>query len=246
MDKPSLTEAFKGAYAVFGVTKPFTPNSETAQGKNLVDACVANKVPLFVWSSLPSTQSLKPGTPISIPLMDEKAAVEEYIKEVGQPAVVFHTGSFVENLFTQGLLQTTGPGKWEIRYPIAPADKVQPFTYIEADLGPSVEAIIGHWEDASWQEKLTKEPILMCSYRLTGAEMAETLSKLTGKEVKYAVQIETIPEPRRSLYTWSLHNWDYYGPIPPQILLDLGVKFHTFEDFVHAKVAAYMSEKDSA
>ncbi|KZO94748.1 NAD(P)-binding protein [Calocera viscosa TUFC12733] len=246
MDREGLVEAFKGAYAVFGVTKPFTKDNETDQGKNMVDACRANDVPLFVWTSLPSATKLSNGKVTGISILDDKAAVDQYTQAVGQPTVILHTGSFTENMINQNQLKSTAPGKWEIQFPIAPPDHVQPFSYIKKDVGPAVTAIIDHWEDASWRQRLTKEPIIMCSYNLCGKEMAATLARLTGKEVTYVTLIDTIPEPAKSMFIFFRDYWDYPDPIPPTILTDLGIKFHTFEDYVRDKLVQFMNEKDSA
>ncbi|KZO94747.1 NAD(P)-binding protein [Calocera viscosa TUFC12733] len=244
-DKASLVEAFKGAYAVFGVTVPHTKDSETLQGNNMVDACKANDVPLFVWSSLPSAAELSGGKVTGVSLMDDKAAVDKHIKEVGQPAVILYTGNFTENLLTRPQLIRNSSGTWEIQFPFSPADQVAITSYIEKDLGPSVVAIIDHWSDMSLREKLTEEPVIACSYNITGAEMAATITRITGKEVTYVVsEPAIIPVPARPLFKWLAENWNYPGTIPPPILTDFGVKFHSFEDFVREKVVPFMAEQE--
>ncbi|KZT59929.1 NAD(P)-binding protein [Calocera cornea HHB12733] len=245
MDRAGLVEAVKGAYAVFGVSIPFTQDSETDQGKNIADACKANSVPLLVWTSLPSATELSNGKVTGMNMLDAKAEVDKYVKTIGQPTVILHTGSFTENLLNFGQLQRISAGKWQIHFPIAPPDHVQPFTYIHKDVGPTVSAIIDHWEDTSWRQRLTKTPLVMCSYKLCGQEMALELAKLTGTDVTYVAEIDTVPEPLKSMYIFCRDYWDYPGPIPATILSDLGVKIHTFEDFVGDKVAVFMSTKDS-
>ncbi|EJU01366.1 NADP-binding protein [Dacryopinax primogenitus] len=97
-DKDTLLKAFKGAYAVFGVTIPgFVPGppNDYDQGKNIVDACKANDVPLFVWSSLPHVSESSGGKYTMVTAFDQKAEVDKYIKSVEQPAVVLKTGGFV-------------------------------------------------------------------------------------------------------------------------------------------------------
>ncbi|KZO94769.1 NAD(P)-binding protein, partial [Calocera viscosa TUFC12733] len=91
-DPASLVSAFKGAYAVFGVTIPWSKENETQQGKIMVDACLADRVQLFLWSSQPSAAALSKGK-YTIRSMEDKAAVDEYIKAVGQPAVFFWLGA---------------------------------------------------------------------------------------------------------------------------------------------------------
>ncbi|KZT59932.1 hypothetical protein CALCODRAFT_481024 [Calocera cornea HHB12733] len=68
-DKTSLTNAFKVAYVVFGVTPSYRKESETEHGKNM--------------SSLPSAREQSNGKYTPIRAMEEKSAVDKYIKVVG-------------------------------------------------------------------------------------------------------------------------------------------------------------------
>ncbi|EJU01397.1 NADP-binding protein [Dacryopinax primogenitus] len=243
-DKAGLAAAFQGAYAVFGYTILRSADSESVQGKNMVDACLANNVPLFIWSSLPSASDLA-GQNAKFALLDHKGEVNTYLNTTGQAAVTLYMGVFSENLFNQRQLVRVSPGKWEIQYPIAPAAMRQPFSYIGKDTGGVAVAIIDHWSDASWREKLTENPIPMCSYKITGTDMAKILSQTTGSTVTYERQEETVPEPLKTMWTMAVKYWNYDDPIPPKILVDLGVKFHTFEDFVREEVAPFMEKSEA-
>ncbi|KZO94774.1 NAD(P)-binding protein [Calocera viscosa TUFC12733] len=243
-DKVSLTRAFQGAYAVFGVTLSFRKDNETTQGQNMVDACLADNVPLFIWSSLPSAKEESHGKWTTIRAFEEKSAVDRYIKAVGQPAVIFHTAMFTENLLEHAgghQLVPVYPDKWEICYPMVPSNVRQPTTYVEKDVGPAVVAVINHWDDSHWRERLGKEPIPLCSYIITGKEMAETITQVTGKEVTYVTMTETVQEPIKSLFAFSAE-YSYPYELPAPILLELGVKFHSFEDFVREKAVPFMKE----
>ncbi|EJU01395.1 NADP-binding protein [Dacryopinax primogenitus] len=244
MDKQSLIEAFKGAYAVFGVAVSFTKDDEAQMGRNLVDACVADHVPLFVWSSLPSAEKVSRGK-YHVRAMDEKAEVDEYIKTVGQPTVILWPGVFTENLLNHmdkcQLQPVSEDGKkWEIRYPVVPAHVAQPTTYVTKDSGAVLAAIIDHWENEKWRERLTKEPILQCSYVISGEDMCRTIEKVTGKEVTWA-PYDNLPPPVKALYSLAAE-FQYDVSVPTPLLLELGVKFHTFEDYVRDKVAPHIEE----
>ncbi|KZO94773.1 NAD(P)-binding protein [Calocera viscosa TUFC12733] len=215
----------------------------------MVDACLANQVPLFVWSSLPSMKEMTGGK-YDIPSLEDKAAVDEYIKGVGQPTVTFYTGAFTENLLEhrvgRQLVRTSSPQKWDIHYPIVPSNIPQPMTYVAKDLGPAVLAVIDHWEDDAWKERLLKEPIVLCSYTITGAEMADTVSKVTGKDVKYvAVPADLIREPVKTLFSFFSEYW-YPQEIPERILKDLGVSFHSFEDYVREEVVPFLHGEETS
>ncbi|KZO94768.1 hypothetical protein CALVIDRAFT_200490 [Calocera viscosa TUFC12733] len=122
-------------------------------------------------------------------------------------------------------LVPSGDGKWQIRYPIVPAHTPQPMTCIK-DIGPAVVAAIGAWEDEGMRERLTKGPVVLCSYTITGEEMAQTVARgecflgdwgaadpdwiVTGKEVTY-IPI-TLPEPFKTVrpppFFYSQHGAD--------------------------------------
>ncbi|EJU01400.1 NADP-binding protein [Dacryopinax primogenitus] len=244
MDPNGLPASFKDAYAVFGYTIPLQADSELTQGKNMVDACLANHVPLFIWSSLPSLSTLSHGK-VDYALMEQKAEIDKYLKEVGQPTVILYTSMFSENLLNQNQLKAISPKKWEIQYPIVPADMKQAFSYIDQDMGSTARAVIDHWTEASWREALTKEPIPMCSYKVTGAYMAETITQISGETVTYERQTDTVPEALRKIWEFLVESWNYPDPIPPKILVDLGVKFHSFEDFVREMVLPFMARVDT-
>ncbi|EJU01398.1 hypothetical protein DACRYDRAFT_107950 [Dacryopinax primogenitus] len=210
---------------VFGCTVPRSDATESGQGKSMVDACLANHVPLFIWSSLPSSADLAVGGG-NFQLLDQKSEVNTYLKVSGQPAVTLFTGAFTENLFSQRQIVYNAPGRWEIRYLIAPGHMRQPFSYIRKDMGAVAVVIIRHWSDARWQEKLTEKPIPTCSYKITGDDLAKTISEITGSTVTLPVGKIT------KMWTMAVKYWNYDDSIPPKILVDLGVRFHSFEDFV--------------
>ncbi|KZO94732.1 NAD(P)-binding protein [Calocera viscosa TUFC12733] len=250
-DKESVMKAFKGAYAVFGLTNPtFTPGPEYEQGKNLVDACKANDVSLFVWSSLPHVAETSNGKYTGVFAFDEKAEVDKYIKSIDQPAIVFKTSGFTSNLVKFGELRRDAqdPPKWHIYGPYVRANFPRYATYVEKDLGPSVVAVINHWEDPAVRAELEKEPIPLCSYNVSGNEKAEIVSKISGTGVDFIVEHPT--EGRnalpmlKSMYKWADEDYVHYpGGVPPPILLKLGVKFHSFEEYVKETVVPFMKSQ---
>ncbi|KAI9641334.1 hypothetical protein NHQ30_010136 [Ciborinia camelliae] len=77
----SLTAAFASAEVIFAVTKMVGGDThrEVTQGKNIVDAVAAiPTLKKFIWSTLPSASVLSGGR-ITVPHMDGKALVDEYI-----------------------------------------------------------------------------------------------------------------------------------------------------------------------
>ncbi|KZO94750.1 NAD(P)-binding protein [Calocera viscosa TUFC12733] len=178
-DKESLIKAFEHAYAVFGVTVPYTQDNEEVQGRNIVDAAKAAKVSLLVWSSLPSATETSHGSYTNIYHFDQKNAVDKYIAMAGQPAVILHTGSFAENLlnFHQLKPDLADPNKWNAVYPVLRPETKVAGVWIGGDLGNIVVAAIDHWEDKSWRERLTQRPIVAAPYEISGEEMVDILAR---------------------------------------------------------------------
>jgi len=255
-NKDAVAKAFAGAYAVFGVTNPsFVPGpgvvNEYDQGKNLVDACKANNVPLFVWSSLPSVSETSNGKYTGVTAFDQKADVDKYIKSEGQPAVVLKTGGFVSNVIKFGQLRkdSQDPSKWHVHYAWVRGSTPQYKTYIEKDLGPAVVAVVNHWEDLAIRRELQEKAIPVISFQETGEQTAATISKVTGKEVDYVRDEPTAgmnAHPlMKSMYCWSDEGWlNYPEGVPPPILTKLGVKFHSFEDYVKETVVPFMKSQE--
>ncbi|KZT59927.1 NAD(P)-binding protein [Calocera cornea HHB12733] len=184
IDKSSLINAFEGSYAVFGVTVPFTSDGEELQGHNIVDAAAAAKVPLLIWSSLPSSTKLSGGK--YIPPFDDKNAIDKYIATTGQPTVTLYAGWYTENTLAGQVLRPdpSDHNKWDFVCPFVPEAKISTL-WVEADFGNAVVAVVDHWADESWRPKLTKEPIIVAPFEITPGEMVNTLNKLTGKQFEF-------------------------------------------------------------
>jgi len=247
-DKDSLMKACRGAHAVFGVSIPeaYCGIDEELQGRNLADACKANVVDVLVWSSLPSPKETSNGK-YNVPAFDDKVEVEKYIKKIEQPAIIFRTGGFTSNLMNFGLLKQDEKdvAKYHILYPLVPGTSRQPWTYVEKDVGPAVLAAIEKWEDPTWRHELAKEPIPLVSYQITGNEMAEIVSKVSGKEVDWITITppEGVPPQLTEMNKWCCEElWGYGDKIPVDILVKLGVKFHRLDDYVREKVVPWMAQ----
>ncbi|EJU01392.1 NADP-binding protein [Dacryopinax primogenitus] len=159
-DEASVVKAFEGVYAVFGITVPFTNDSEELQGRNIVDAAKEAKVPLLVC------------------LFDQKSEVDKYARSSGQPTVIIHTGVFMENLI-KGHLQrdASDPNRWNLAYPVLRPDVPLPLLCVGGDLGRIVVSIIDHWEDDTWKAKLTKDVLVAAPHLASVNDMISTLKK---------------------------------------------------------------------
>ncbi|KZO94762.1 hypothetical protein CALVIDRAFT_556244 [Calocera viscosa TUFC12733] len=261
-DKACLVKAFEGAHAVFGVTVGLTQESEEVQGRNIVDAVRAAKVPLLVWSFLPSATEVSKGKYTTIRVrslliasyvpFDQKNAVEKSISTVGQPAVILNTGWFADNLLHQLNPDPNNSKKWNIMFSLRRETKM-PSVWVGADLGSIVTAIIDHWEDESWKQRLMKEPIAVAPYEILGGKQAETLANVTGKDVAYVQQTEAhSPHVRQTdVHQQALKDLGNFAdeglfkyPDHSDLLKKLVVKTDSFEDYVREVVVPHLQSTE--
>lgn len=83
-DPSSLAAAIRASYGVFGVTDFWAVMSkevEVRQGRNIFEACKAEGVRHFVWSSLPHAERLTGGVLRHVDHFDSKAEVEALVEE---------------------------------------------------------------------------------------------------------------------------------------------------------------------
>ncbi|KAK2855748.1 hypothetical protein FQN49_004877 [Arthroderma sp. PD_2] len=140
--RESVTEALKGAYAVFAVTNFWeTGKSETEiqQGKNIADAAKETGVQHLIWSSLINVTKVSGGKLTGVSHFDSKAAVEEYIRKIGVPATFFLPGFYMSNIPGQSL--NNMEGVYNFSNPI-PANSPIPLIDTELDTGKFVKAIL--------------------------------------------------------------------------------------------------------
>lgn len=99
-DKPSLMEAFKGAYGVYGVTMPLAPNGkidtelEWEQGQNIVEACLHNQVQHLVLSTVLYVEE---GQENSLTYVKRKVDIEQLVKLKNIPYTFLCPGSFMDD-----------------------------------------------------------------------------------------------------------------------------------------------------
>ncbi|KZT59944.1 NAD(P)-binding protein [Calocera cornea HHB12733] len=240
-DKASLTSAFNDAWAVFGVTMPFTPVPELQQGKNIVDACRAAHVALLVWSSLPNAEKVSGGKYTKVRHWDEKAKVDGYIKEVGQDAVILQTGGFIENIHTMHYLRPSPTGGWMLAWPVVRPTVPLAMSYISADLGPCVIKVLDLWSRGEGG-RLGEAPIPVGSFSITIADMVETINRLSGKDVQYQHIPSMRNEELQEMLLLADEGLTFPGiQFPTRLFVDLGVTFHTFEDYVKKELLSMLA-----
>jgi uncharacterized protein YbjT (DUF2867 family) len=176
LDRPSLERAFKGAYGVFGVTQPWSPDyrtsdiaSEIRQGQNIVDASVAAGVTHLVFSTALSPESGVTG----IPHVDSKVTIEAYARAAQVPMTIIRPAQFMDNIGSRFFPVKRG----RVRGFVAGDAKVP---YIAcADIGGLVSVAF------SRRAELVGTVINGVGDFVSGNDIAEILTRLRGRRFRY-------------------------------------------------------------
>ena len=171
-DTASLSLAFEGVDAAFAVTTPFEQGAgaEVEQGRAVVRAAVASRLPHLVLSSVASADR-----PTGVPHFESKRRIEEILAAEGPPATVVAPAYFFDNLL--GDLQALRGGL--LRLPL-PADRPLQQAARE-DLGELVAAVVGD------RDRHLGRRVEVASDAPTPAQMAAVLQEVLG--------IRVTPEP---------------------------------------------------
>ena len=198
-DLDSLKQAFTGAYGAFCVTnfwEHLSPEKELTQAKNLAAAAKHAGLSHVIWSTLEDTRrwmSLSDERmptlmgKYKVPHFDAKGEADKHFTELGVPTTFLLTSFYWENLIYFGM----GPKKNQdgvlaITFPMG--DKKLPGIAVE-DIGACALAIFKRGRDQ------IGKTVGLAGEHLTGAQMAASLTKVLGKEVRYQ---DVAPEVYRS------------------------------------------------
>jgi uncharacterized protein YbjT (DUF2867 family) len=170
-DAASLIKAFEGAYGVYGVTTPLTPGGkidtgmEFEQGKNIVDACLANNIRHLVLSTVLYVQE---GVERSLQYISKKIELEKLIERRNLPCTVLRPGSFMDEIGGEYL-----PVKKGVLTGQADGDALLP--YIAArDIGKAAARAF------SEPESYYGKKFNLVGDFISGDALAEVLSRVTG------------------------------------------------------------------
>ncbi|KAF9913936.1 hypothetical protein BX616_009289 [Lobosporangium transversale] len=181
-DKESIKYALQDAHTVFGVTTTSYDehlySREFAQGKALADAAVAAGVQYFIFSSLPHAGKLSNGKHPGVESFNVKADIEEYIRSLPIKSAFFAPGLFMQNYSRHAAPQPQGDETYALLNIISP-QTLLPLIDTPGDTGKYVGAILAE------PDKYEGTVFNASTELLTFEEMAEVISKSTGKTVKY-------------------------------------------------------------
>ncbi len=185
----SLKKAFQGAYGAFCVTffwEHFSPEKEFAQAQAMAKAAKVDGLEHVIWSTLEDTRKWVPLSDSRMPTLlgkykvphfDAKGDANQVFTELAVPTTFLLTSFYWENLIYFGMGPKKGPdGKLAMTFPMG--EKKLPGIAVE-DIGKCAYSIFKKGRE------FIGKTIGIAGEHLTGAQMAEALTKALGQEVGY-------------------------------------------------------------
>lgn len=185
----SIFKAMEGAYGAFCVTffwAHFSPAQEAAEAKCMADAAKAAGVKHVIWSTLEDTRILVPLTDDRMPTLQEKFKVphfdskgesNHFFTDAGVPTTFLLTTFYWDNLIYFGMGPKRGAdGVLAITFPMG--DKKLSGIWSE-DIGKCAYGIFKKGEP------LVGKTVGIAGEHISCADMAKSLSKVLGEEVRY-------------------------------------------------------------
>ncbi|MCX6636005.1 MAG: NmrA/HSCARG family protein [Acidobacteria bacterium] len=188
-DEESLRRAFKGAYGAYCVTffwAHFSPEKEIAEAAAIARAAKRAGVEHVIWSTLEDTRRWVPVGDnrmptlmggYKVPHFDAKGEADHLFTEFGVPTTFLLTSFYWDNLIGFGMGPRKGPdGKLAITLPMG--DKKLPGIVAE-DIGRCAYGIFKKGRE------FIGKTVGVAGEHLTGAQMAASLTRALGQEVRY-------------------------------------------------------------
>lgn len=188
-DARSLKKAFEGAHGAFCVTffwAHFKPEKELSQARNMAEAAKETGVEHAIWSTLEDTRKFIPLSDdrmptlmgkYKVPHFDAKGEANAIFTELGVPTTFLLTSFYWDNFLYFGMGPKKGPdGKLAITLPLG---RKKLAGIAAEDIGKTAYRIFEEGDD--WIGKT----VGIAGGHLTGAQMAKSLTKALGQEVRY-------------------------------------------------------------
>jgi uncharacterized protein YbjT (DUF2867 family) len=197
-DPASLDRAFAGAYGAFCVTffwAHFSPEKEIAEAKAMAEAARKAGLSHVIWSTLEDTRRFVPLTDSRMPTLqgkykvphfDAKGEANRFFTDAGVPTTFLHTSFYWDNLIHFGMGPKKGPDG-ALLFTLPMGDKRLPGIAAE-DIGRAAYGIF------KGGREYVGRTVGIAGGHLTGAEMASSLTRALGREVRYN---EVTPEQYR-------------------------------------------------
>ncbi|KAM3916760.1 nmrA-like family domain-containing protein 1 [Leptodactylus fuscus] len=179
-NEKSLEAALSGAYGAFVVTNffdHFSKEKEVKQGKTIADLCKRLGLQHVVFSGLENVKRLTGGK-LEVLHFDGKGEIEEYFREISCPMTSVRLSFYFENFLTGCKPKKSKDGDhYDLVLPMCdvPMDGIS-----VSDLGPAVLSILKN------PKEYIGKNIGLSAEKLTVAQYAEIMSKVSGKVIKDA------------------------------------------------------------
>jgi uncharacterized protein YbjT (DUF2867 family) len=188
-DEASLVAAFTGAYGAYCLTnfwEHFSPDKEIVQAANLARAAKAAGVSHVIWSTLEDVRDFVPLSDdrmptllekYKVPHFDAKGESNHFFTESGVPTTLLNTSFYWENFIYFGMGPQAGEdGTLAITFPLGD----EKLAGIAAeDIGACAYGIFAAGDE------FKDKTVSIAGGHLSGQEMADSLGKALGKEVRY-------------------------------------------------------------
>ncbi|HEX4051869.1 MAG TPA: NmrA/HSCARG family protein [Steroidobacteraceae bacterium] len=188
-DEASMVRAFDGAYGAYCVTffwGHFSPDRESKNAQTLANAAKRAHVQHVIWSTLEDTRKLVPLSDNRMPTLqgkykcphfDAKGESDHFFTDAGVPVTFLLTTFYWDNMIYFGMGPKKGEdGKLAITFPIG--DKRLSGIAAE-DIGRAAYGIF------KGGKEFIGKTVGIAGEHLTGNQMAASLSKALGQEVRY-------------------------------------------------------------
>jgi uncharacterized protein YbjT (DUF2867 family) len=188
-DRASLERAFAGAHGAFCITffwEHFSPEKEKEHARNMAEAASAAGVRHVIWSTLEDTRRWipleDPRMPTlqgryKVPHFDAKGEADAFFREAGVPTTFLLTSFYWENFIHFGAGPTRGEdGVLVLSLPMG--ERKLP-GIASTDIGRAALSIYKRGEE------FVGRTVGIAGEHLTGAQMAEAMSRAFGEVVRY-------------------------------------------------------------
>ena len=188
-DEASLKKAFSGAYGAYCVTffwAHFSPEKEQQEARNMANAAKAAGLQHVIWSTLEDTRKWVPLSDnrmptlqgkYKVPHFDAKGEIDHVFTDAGVPTTFLLTSFYWDNMYMFGMGPAKGQdGNYSITFPMG----TKKMSGIAAeDIGGVAYGIFKKGKE------MVGKTVAIAGEHLTGAQMAEKLSKGMGINVSY-------------------------------------------------------------
>ncbi len=188
-DEASIRSAFEGAYGAFCVTnfwEHFSGEKEIVQAGNMARAAKSAGLKHVIWSTFEDSRKWIPLTDDRMPTLqgrfkvahfDAKSEADHFFTDLGVPTTLMLTSAYWENFIYFGWGPQRGEdGVLAVTFPMG--DKKLPSIAAE-DIGKSAYGIFKAGDE------FIGGTVGIAGEHLTGAEIAISLTKALGEEVRY-------------------------------------------------------------